>query len=504
MYLSLLFVLAFFLRLINLNQSLWLDETIVAKVVRTIPFHFIPLQLSPTDVHPPLYYLTVSLWSSIFGYSEIALRLPSIVFSLIAGLYVYKIGVALKNKQVGLWSAAFFLLNPLVVYYSQEARMHMMATAFLSIALYYFIILIKEFKISNLTFKNVFFFNLFSFLAMCTFYGSGFFIAGMIVVYCVISTKRSAWRDLSTEPALSLSNVLEMTKKLFAISLGLLVSLLLLSPLLYLQLLNAKAGLADLKNWNMALGKVEIKNVAMIFLKFATGRVSWYPKASYYLFAGIPTVFIWLFTLLGAKKNKLFGYLFILPLLIGLFVSLWAPMMMYFRFLYLIPIMSILLTSSVIPAEAGIQGMDSRLPSFAQGYGLAKRGNDKGSGNDKVKYLLIMIYLIFSLLYLLNPQFHREDWKSLSQALSSKTPVFMIIPSSDPISYYRKDVSVFELRNINKTMFLPETIDIIPYTSEIYGLNYARLLQRIGCIKETQSSFRGDLMIEKWKCLRNA
>jgi len=79
----------------------------------------------------------------------------------------------------------------------------------------------------------------------------------------------------------------------------------------------------------------------------------------------------------------------------------------------------------------------------------------------------------------------------------------MILPSSDPIFYYRDDILVFELRDIKK-MKVSEHINVIPYTSEIYGLDYVNLLQAVGCIKETQSSFRGDLVIEKWKCLRNA
>ena len=67
----------------------------------------------------------------MFGYSEIALRMPSILFSLLTGYVVYLIG--------GIWSAAFFLFNPLIVYYSQEARMYMMVTFFLTASLYYFL-----------------------------------------------------------------------------------------------------------------------------------------------------------------------------------------------------------------------------------------------------------------------------------------------------------------------------------------------------------------------------
>ena len=112
-----IFFFAFLIRLIALNQSLWLDEAVTANVVKNFDFAQIISKFSPTDFHPPLYYLFMKLWTNFFGYSEIALRMPSVLFSLLTGYVIYLIG--------GIWSAAFFLFNPLIVYYSQEARMYM-------------------------------------------------------------------------------------------------------------------------------------------------------------------------------------------------------------------------------------------------------------------------------------------------------------------------------------------------------------------------------------------
>ena len=524
MHIIMIFVLAFLIRLINLNQSLWLDETIVAKVVQTIPFHLIPIQFSPGDFHPPLYYLFMSLWSSVWGTSEIALRLPSILFSLITGLFIYKIGFLLKNKQLAVWAAIFFLFNPLIVYFSQEARMYMMATMLLTIVLYHFIKMypfhngetkdwipppIRRAGMTQKTIKkginknDVVLFNLFSVLSIFTFYGSAFFIAGMIVAYCVISTKRSAWRDLSTEFTLSLSNVLEMTRNIFNMTWGLVLAIFLLSPLLYQQIMNARIGLVDVKNWSMVLGKAELKNVAMIFLKFATGRISWFPKWSYYLIAGIPTAVVWLSVLIGMRKNKLFAYLFILPLLFGLFVSFWAPMMMYFRFLYLIPVMSLLLATAVIStksAKSDGRMERSQVLRFLDGVytELAECAR-----NDKSKYAILFIFISFSLIYLLFPQFHREDWKKLTTTLNPNSRMYMILPSSDPITYYRNNLPVYELRDIEHAV-IPEFISIIPYTSEIYGFDYHKILQSKGCLKKSEMKFRGDLSVEEWECLKKA
>src|SRR3989344_5684606 len=90
--LSLLFLIAFSIRLISLNQSLWLDEATTAIAVQTHSFWNIVTQFSPSDFHPPLYYLVMKVWTGIFGYSEVAIRMPSVLFSMLAGLVVYKIG----------------------------------------------------------------------------------------------------------------------------------------------------------------------------------------------------------------------------------------------------------------------------------------------------------------------------------------------------------------------------------------------------------------------------
>ncbi|MBI4226109.1 glycosyltransferase family 39 protein, partial [Candidatus Roizmanbacteria bacterium] len=155
--LFIIFFASFLIRLISLSQSLWLDEATTARVIQQYNFLEIITKFSPTDFHPPLYYLFMKVWTNVFGYSEIVLRFPSVIFSLLTGYVVYiigklvinddsgrprdKLGVARMTKeQTGFWAAVFFLFNPLIVYYSQEARMYMMVTFLLTVTLYYFII----------------------------------------------------------------------------------------------------------------------------------------------------------------------------------------------------------------------------------------------------------------------------------------------------------------------------------------------------------------------------
>ena len=133
-----IFLIAFLLRLIAINQSLWLDEATTARVVQTHNFTEIITKFSVTDFHPPLYYLFMKMWTNIFGYSEINLRIPSVLFSMLTGYFVFKIAKLLNGYIVGILAAAFFLFNPLIIYYSQEARMYILTTFLLTFVLWSF------------------------------------------------------------------------------------------------------------------------------------------------------------------------------------------------------------------------------------------------------------------------------------------------------------------------------------------------------------------------------
>ena len=56
----------------------------------------------------------------MFGYSEIALRAPSVIFGVLTVWLVFKLG--------GKWPALLLATSGLHVYYSQEARMYSLVT----------------------------------------------------------------------------------------------------------------------------------------------------------------------------------------------------------------------------------------------------------------------------------------------------------------------------------------------------------------------------------------
>ena len=456
----LVFFFAFVIRLIAINQSLWLDEAVTAKVVMSYSYTEIINKFSPTDFHPPLYYLFMKTWTNIFGYSELALRFPSIIFSLLTGYVVYKIASLLHGSIAGKWAATFFLFNPLIVYYSQEARMYMMATFFLTVSLFFFLRLSSSNLIGGSrkldsrlrgNDKNSLFFGLFISLAFITFYGSIFLIIPMLL-YLLFKKKYTFF----------ILNTLYFT-----------LAALVISPLLYQQIINSKIALASVTNWSATLGKANIKNLLLIPIKFSIGRISFYPKYIYWFISGVWTGSI-LYQIskiknqndkLKLKNTHLFYYLLIFPLILGFIVSFFIPMLQYFRFLYLIPIASLLLS-----------------------FGLLSQPSSNLRGQ-----ILVGGFLIFTLVYLLNPAFHREDWKGLIKDLPKNRPVYMIMSSSDPIRYYSNNLNIKDLSG----QPVEKDINVIPYTSDIHGLDYKSLLSNKGYQLKKEKSFR-ELTYEQW------
>jgi len=122
--LAALVVLAAALRFSTLGlQSFWYDEAFT-------PVHVLHSSLGATlrsVVHtentPPLWYALIWVWSRIFGAGAIALRLPSALFGVATVPVVWAIGRELTGRRAtAIAAAAFVAVNPLFVWYSQEAR----------------------------------------------------------------------------------------------------------------------------------------------------------------------------------------------------------------------------------------------------------------------------------------------------------------------------------------------------------------------------------------------
>lgn len=414
---------------------MWLDETISANVAR-MPIERIVGDFSVNDFHPPVYYWGLNIWVKIFGSGVVAMRMSSVLFSLITIWLVYKIGKEIKDKKTGLWAAIILGANPLFVYFSQELRMYAIATMWLTGSLYFWNRLIKP-KIET-NWKDILGFNILALLSFLTFYGSVFLIAAM-VFYFLIKKKY---------------------KLFFLGSLGILLAVLIDSPLLTTQLKNSANMLSQVTNWSLVLGKVNLKNLLLIPIKFSIGRIDWYPKIFYYGVSGIWTLIVFWQIFRGIRKNKQLGFLLIMPIVLATVFSFKSPMLQYFRFIYLIPILSLIIV-------------------------LNNKQKNK-------KILIIGGFLIFSLIYLLNPNFYREDWKSVANNLNGDA--YMIESFADPIKFYNPDVKTHDLRG----KIDQNNIKVITYGEEIHGVNHVDILSNLGYQKIGEEKYRG-VILENWE-----
>jgi mannosyltransferase len=137
--LALLTLAAFILRLYQLDaQSLWYDEGVTAEVARRGIAEL--TRWTADDIQPPLYYYVVAFWGRSAGWSEWSLRFPSVFFGVLTVPLLAVVTIALTRRRVaGLLAASLAAFHPLLLYYSQEARMYTMLTA-LAVLLGYLVI----------------------------------------------------------------------------------------------------------------------------------------------------------------------------------------------------------------------------------------------------------------------------------------------------------------------------------------------------------------------------
>ncbi|MGE5283333.1 MAG: glycosyltransferase family 39 protein, partial [Chloroflexota bacterium] len=128
-------VLGALLRFATLDlQSYRYDEAVtVARVLH--PSLFDTLSAVPrSESTPPLYYALAWLWSRVFGTSEVGLRSLSALAGTASIAVVYLAARALPlPRRAGLIAAAIVAVNPVLIWFSQDARAY--ALVFLLTAL---------------------------------------------------------------------------------------------------------------------------------------------------------------------------------------------------------------------------------------------------------------------------------------------------------------------------------------------------------------------------------
>lgn len=138
--LSMLGIFAFSLH-IGLKQSVWFDEgysiTLAKRPISEL------LRLTSVDAHPPLYYLALKGWATVFGYSELALRSLSAFFAALSLGAMFMLIKKVFRPSSAVISLPFLIISPFLMRYSFEIRMYSMVML-ICIAATYVMVKAKE------------------------------------------------------------------------------------------------------------------------------------------------------------------------------------------------------------------------------------------------------------------------------------------------------------------------------------------------------------------------
>jgi mannosyltransferase len=116
------------------HQGFWFDEANTALLVHLSPGKMLGL-IPQSESTPPLYYCVAWVWARLFGYTEGPLRALSALAGVATVPIVYLAGAKLLSRRAGLVAAALAACNPLLVWYSQEARSYALLVMLTSLSL---------------------------------------------------------------------------------------------------------------------------------------------------------------------------------------------------------------------------------------------------------------------------------------------------------------------------------------------------------------------------------
>jgi hypothetical protein len=426
-----------------------LDEAInVLAATNKSPFDLLT-KYSLGDFHPPLYHVILYFWIKFFGNSEIAVRLPSVIFGLLTIYLTFLISeLVFNNKTISLFKhklslkflpALFLTFSGLHLYYSQEARMYSLAAFLTTLAIY--VHLIKSHSLIRI-----------------------------VSIVLLLLSDYVPW--LLMPVFFWLSPVTTFAGLLATIPWW---------PFLVKQLALGMSTAADFPLWNQVVGRFSIKNILLIPIKFLYGRVSVTSKISYFLlFApGVVTSSLliaanYLKLKQQPKIIKVITAWFLVPLIIGVVLSLKISLLSYFRFIFILPAFYILLVWAINTLTGKYKGW------LVTGF--------------------FCLTVITGISYLLLPQFHREDWRSFSlwidiDATPNSLTIFPSLAQADPYYYYQHKIPAADTLDINQ---LPETVYLVRYVQEIFDPQdkMRQNLESLGFVLMTKKSFNGVVV---WK-----
>jgi mannosyltransferase len=133
-------VLAGVLRFATLGvQSYHHDEIVTASRILRDGFWHAMDAVGFSESAPPLYYAIAWAWTQLTGTGEFGLRTVSAVAGVATVPVAYLLGAELSSRRTGVVAAALVAVNPMLLWYSQEARAYALFVLLTALSLLYFV-----------------------------------------------------------------------------------------------------------------------------------------------------------------------------------------------------------------------------------------------------------------------------------------------------------------------------------------------------------------------------
>ncbi|HEY0390398.1 MAG TPA: glycosyltransferase family 39 protein [Solirubrobacterales bacterium] len=120
-------------------QSYHHDEIITVAGVLPRGFLHMLRRVQESESNPPLYYVVAWPWSKLFGNGEVGMRSLSALLGTATVPVVFLAARETLDDRAGLIAAALAAVNPMLIWYSQEARSYSMLIFFGALSLLFFL-----------------------------------------------------------------------------------------------------------------------------------------------------------------------------------------------------------------------------------------------------------------------------------------------------------------------------------------------------------------------------
>jgi uncharacterized membrane protein len=137
-YLSILCGINVLIKLLYAGEmNYWLDETSSIFIAHK-PIALI-IRESFTVPNPPLYFILLKGWTSVFGISELSTRALSVIFSSVTVFVLYHLARRFINRETALYVSLIFTLAQIQLYFSHETRGYTIIVFMATLSFYFYL-----------------------------------------------------------------------------------------------------------------------------------------------------------------------------------------------------------------------------------------------------------------------------------------------------------------------------------------------------------------------------